>query len=293
MKKIKNFISGSGLNPTELIILFYLLVTAAYIIAGAGKLDNVAYHIYIRIVIALVIFAFAAFAKKFKNSTYFNLLRNIYPLLFLGFFYKETGYMNNIIFDYFDPWFVKAEQFLWGMQPSLEFSKHFPQKWFSELMNFGYFFYYLLTLGTVLSVYYFNSSKTSKTVFIIVTSFLIYYLFFALFPVEGPQFYFSPDKTKVVDSYLFSHLVKMVQDTGEAQTGAFPSSHVGMSIVFLILIYKNARNLFYIILVPVIFLWFATVYIKAHYLIDTLAGFPSGFLVFWLSEKIYLKINKL
>ena len=200
--------------------------------------------------------------------------------------------MNNILFDYFDPWFVKLEEYLWGFQPSLVFSVYFNQKWFSELMNFGYFFYYLLTLGTALAVFYYRPKKTEKAVFIIITSFLLYYLFFSLFPVEGPQFYFSPEQARTVDSYFFSHLVKMVQESGETQTGAFPSSHVGMSIVFLLLNYRYARKVFWIILVPVIFLWFATVYIKAHYLIDTIMGFPSGFLVYWLSVKIYDRLTR-
>ncbi len=289
----KRFLSGTGLNPTEAIILLYLTITALYILTGVSELSHVTYHLAIRIFFTIIIFGIAYLNNKVFKNKIFTLLRNIYPLLFLGFFYKETGYMNNIIFNYFDPWFVKAEQFLWGMQPSLEFSKHFPQKWFSEIMNFGYFSYYLLTIGTALAVYYYKKEKTEETVFIIITSFLIYYFFFALFPVKGPQFYFPASEVKTVDSYFFSHLVKAVQNTGETQTGAFPSSHVGMSMVFLILTYKYARKIFWIILIPIVPLWFATVYIKAHYLIDTIIGFPSGLLVYWLSEKLYLKLKPL
>lgn len=291
MKKLKLIIQRSGLNITEGVILVYIILTAIYILSGASKLDDVAEHILARLVIISFIFFMARLSKKINKSGIFILLRNIYPFLFLGYFYKETGYMNNILFDYFDFRFVKLEEFLWGMQPSMEFSARFPQRWLGELMNFGYFFYYLLTFGTVLSVFYFSRSKTEKAVFVIVTSFLIYYIVFALFPVEGPQFYFSPDKIKTADTYMFGYLVKKVQEMGEAQTGAFPSSHVGMSIVFLILNYKYARKIFWFILIPVVLLWFATVYIKAHYLIDTLMGFPSGILVYWLSVRLYGKIS--
>ena len=293
MKKLKTFFSAVRFNATEKALLIYLLITALYILAGVNKLQDVFAHLLVRVVITIVILIFAGLFVKFKNNKLYNLLRYIYPFLFLGFLYKETGYMNNIIFDYFDPWFVKAEQYLWGMQPSLEFSKYFPYKWFSELMNFGYFFYYFLMLGTALAVFYYNRSKTDKTVFIIIASFLIYYLFFALIPVEGPQFYFPPDQTKTVDSYVFSYLVKAVQASGETQTGAFPSSHVGMSVIALILTFKYAGKIFYVILLPVILLWFATVYIKAHYLIDTIMGFPSGYLLYWVTDKLYFRFNNI
>jgi membrane-associated phospholipid phosphatase len=292
MSKNIKIINKFKLNETEKVLLSYFLVVIIFIALFSNRLNNVENHITNILLFTFIILTFAFFDEKFKNNSFLLLIRNIYPLLFLGYLYKETGYLNNIIFDYFDPWFVKAEHYLWGMQPSLEFSKHFSKKWFSELMNFGYFFYYLLTPGTTLAVFFFKRDKLKETVFIIINSFLIYYLFFILFPVEGPQYYFPPDKTQTVDSYLFSHLVKLVQQIGETQTGAFPSSHVGMSVVFLIINYKYARNIFRIIIIPVIFLWFATVYIKAHYLIDTIAGFPSGILVYWLSLTFFDKMNK-
>jgi membrane-associated phospholipid phosphatase len=83
----------------------------------------------------------------------------------------------------------------------------------------------------------------------------------------------------------------MAQHIGETETGAFPSSHVGMSVIFLILSYKYLRKAFWIILLPVILLWFATVYIKAHYLIDVLGGFVSAPLIYFITVKLYARIN--
>jgi membrane-associated phospholipid phosphatase len=158
-------------------------------------------------------------------------------------------------------------------------------------MNFGYFFYYLITFGLSLIAYLWNPGKFREIIFVIVASFIIYYLIFALFPVKGPQFYFTGDDALAVNSGLFSNLVKTAQYLGENETGAFPSSHVGMSIIFLILSYKYLRKAFLAILVPVILLWFATVYIKAHYLIDVIGGFISAPLIYIISVKLYSKIN--
>lgn len=278
--------------PVDYITLAYMLVTAIYMLFGWNTLADIGEHLLTRTVIATIIVILSRFdTKQINRNSFYKFVRNFYPLLLLGYFYKETGYLNNIIFDFFDPWFIYAEQSLWGLQPSIEFSKLFPQKWFSELMNFSYFFYYLLTIGLSLTIWFTRRSKLQEVIFVIFTSFIIYYLFFAIFPVKGPQFYFTGTDAQAVTSYLFSHFVKLAQNIGETETGAFPSSHVGMSIVFLIISWKYSRNIFWMILTPVILLWFATIYIKAHYLIDVIGGFISAPIVYWLSEKLYFKIE--
>ena len=278
--------------PVDYITLAYAGITAVYMLLGLNTLTNVGTHLLVRVVIAALVTGFAAFdSGKINHYPIYNFIRNFYPLLLLGYFYKETGYLNNIIFDYFDQWFVQAEQFLWGMQPSIEFSIYFPQKWFSELMNFSYFLYYLTTIGLALTALVYNKSKLKEIIFIIFTSFIIYYLFFDLFPVKGPQFYFSGQDAQPVNSYLYSKMVKVAQNIGEAETGAFPSSHVGMSIIFLILSFKHLRKIFWIILLPMIILWFATVYIKAHYLIDVIGGFISAPLVYFVAVKLYKRLT--
>jgi membrane-associated phospholipid phosphatase len=278
--------------PVDYITLAYMLVTAIYMLFGWNTLSDIGEHLLTRTVIATIIVILSRFdTKQINRNSFYKFVRNFYPLLLLGYFYKETGYLNNIIFDFFDPWFTYAEQSLWGLQPSIEFSKLFPQKWFSELMNFSYFFYYLLTIGLSLTIWFTRRSKLQEVIFVIFTSFIIYYLFFAIFPVKGPQFYFTGTDAQAVTSYLFSHFVKLAQNIGETETGAFPSSHVGMSIVFLIISWKYSRNIFWMILTPVILLWFATIYIKAHYLIDVIGGFISAPIVYWLSEKLYFKIE--
>ena len=64
---------------------------------------------------------------------------------------------------------------------------------------------------------------------------------------------------------------------GERPTAAFPSSHVGISTVIMLLIWhtKN-RRLLYCMLPFYVLLCFATVYIQAHYAVDALAGLVSG-----------------
>jgi membrane-associated phospholipid phosphatase len=79
---------------------------------------------------------------------------------------------------------------------------------------------------------------------------------------------------------------------GEQPTGAFPSSHVGLTVIFLMIIRNYSKPAFYIILPIAILLVFATVYIKAHYAVDVVVGLITGVLFYMLTSKIYSKIFK-
>ncbi len=156
-------------------------------------------------------------------------------------------------------------------------------------MHFGYFSYYLMTFGIPLLFYLKAPDKFNKTMFIIVLSFCFYYILFVLFPAIGPQFYFPVEKQAVPDGYLFKEIMDIIIENGETQTGAFPSSHVGMAILFLILIGTHFKKLLNILIPVVIILIASTVYLKAHYAIDVIAGLITGILFYYLSKKVYEK----
>ena len=205
------------------------------------------------------------------------------------------------------------EQSLFECQPSVEFSKHFPSIWFSEPLNMGYFFYYPMML--ILVVYYFvnHYMKFEKVCFVLVTSFFIYYLFYLLVPVAGPQFYFPAigmDRVNACEflplgdyfNYnvllfpapgyehgFFYNLVEASQEIGERPTAAFPSSHVAISTIVMIMSSKVSRKLTYFLLPFYILLCLATVYIQAHYLIDSIVGFISAFFVYRIAVTMYDK----
>jgi len=209
----------------------------------------------------------------------------------LGFFYGETDYYNNILLENLDSYLVKIENFIFGSQLSLDFSAFIPYKWFSEIMHFGYFSYYLFTFGVPLLFYIKKEQEFNKSMFIIIFSFCAYYILFIIFPSIGPQFYFIEYQTSVPEAYLFDKIMHLITEYGETETGAFPSSHIGLTVIFLILIWKNFKNYFTILLIPAILLIFSTVYLKAHYAIDIFAGGISGYFLYEISSRLYTSVN--
>jgi len=177
------------------------------------------------------------------------------------------------------------EYSFFGFQPSMEFSAKFPQLWFSELMNFSYFSYYLFTAGFAFAAYFLRKEDSVKILYIIINSFLFYYTIFIIFPSEGPQYFLlqSPEETHG----FFASLVSLAQKIGEAPTGAFPSSHVGMMVIFSWISAKYFPRILALVLLVSILICFATVYIKAHYAIDVIAGIISAPIILFLANKFY------
>lgn len=66
----------------------------------------------------------------------------------------------------------------------------------------------------------------------------------------------------------------------------FPSLHVAISLIFLIVIKRHSKILFIIYLPIILSIWLATLYLRWHYLIDDLAGATIGLLALALAPMI-------
>ncbi len=78
-----------------------------------------------------------------------------------------------------------------------------------------------------------------------------------------------------------------IQRMAEQPTGAFPSSHVGISVIILMLSKRIAPLFFKITWPLVVLLILSTVYIKAHYAIDTIGGLILAPFVLYFSDFLY------
>ena len=169
------------------------------------------------------------------------------------------------------------------------------------------------TLLVMLSSYSAMRKLVMPMSFVLVTCFFIYYLIYIFVPVAGPQFYFpaigmdsvSQGVFPSIGDYFnhnqellpgpgyqhgfFYSLVEGSQQVGERPTAAFPSSHVGVSTILMIMAWRASKKLFACLMPFYLLLCGATVYIQAHYLIDAIAGFVSAFVLYVLVTKMFKK----
>ena len=240
----------------------------------------------------LIVFLAFLFLKNKISSKIFYLAEGITIYALMTFLYKETATLNTLIFPKIDEFLSNLDQNIFKFQPSIEFSKHFNSLFFSELFYFGYFCYYLLPLVVLGILYKFLPQKIEEFGFILISSFLLYYFIFIIIPAEGPQFYFTFPDNYIEAQGIFGNAIKLIQKNGEAPTAAFPSSHVGISWIVIFWLYQNFRKSVKYFLPFVILLMFSTVYIKAHYFVDVVAGFLTAPIVFFLTFKFYKFLNR-
>lgn len=233
-----------------------------------------------------------------------RLLRVTGLMFTLSWFYPDTYEINRVLPN-LDHIFAGLEQQMFGCQPSLLFSQVCPWGWFSELMCLGYVSYFPLMVGILLYYFFFRYKEFGMASFVLITSFFIYYAIFVILPVTGPQFYYlavGTDKIaagvfpNVTDWFLthsermaapgwsdgfFYHLLDITHDAGERPTAAFPSSHVGVTTVIMLLAaHTRSKRLFLTMLPFYLLMCLSTVYIYAHYAIDALAGLVTGVVIY-------------
>ena len=241
--------------------------------------------------IFLFIFLFALLTRNLIRKDYNLLIQFIILYAALSLLYKETATINRLYYPVLDPMLTRWDELIFGFQPSLEFSKAIHYALFSELMFMSYFSYYLMPLAVLLLTFSYIPSKTDEFGFIFITSFLIYYLIFVFFPAVGPQFYFPYPENQIEAKGIFGHIIKIIQENGEAPTAAFPSSHVGIATILSIWLAKNLKKYLKFFIPIVILLILATVYIKAHFAVDVFTGLLTAPLVYWISTLTYKWIS--
>ncbi|MCM1312446.1 MAG: phosphatase PAP2 family protein [Bacteroides sp.] len=303
--------SRQGLLGVEAITLAYMGITAILTFILWNRLESPVTMIGTRVAVTLYMAAAILLYKKIPCRLTTG-IRAIPVMLTLIIWYPET-YEYCSQFPYLDHLFAQADQTLFGCQPSLEFMKAVSSTFWYEAFNLGYYSYYYMMVVMLLFYFIFKFSDFGRATYIFLGSFFIYYLVYDLLPVAGPQYYFHAigieaaeqgdfknilyhfqHHTEMIPTEIrgiFSELVIKAQEVGERPTAAFPSSHVGMSTVTMLLAYRANRWLFWIMSPLYLLLCCATVYIQAHYLVDSIAGIVSALLLFYLMNKSYTPVR--
>ena len=301
--------SSKGLFAVERISLIYNAITTILIVLRYSRMDHPGMMLLERAGIVAITFGLIYLYQKYpcRLSAF---VRMVVQMSFLAYWYPDTFEFNRL-FPNLDCFFASAEQWLFNCQPSVEFSKLCPDIWFSEPFNMGYFAYYPLIAIVAIYYFVFKFEWFEKASFVIVTSFFLYYLIYIFVPVAGPQFYFPAIGMDNVEACnflsigdyfnhnaillpgpnfeqgLFFDLVEASQEVGERPTAAFPSSHVGISTILMIMAWRVNKKLCYGLTPFYVLLCCATVYIQAHYLIDVFAGWISAVCIYILSTWMY------
>ncbi len=301
-----------GLMALEWVTLAYMALTLLIVLFASTKLGNPQAMVWDRVRLGAITLAMWV-VYRLVPCRLTRLLRVVLQLSLLGTWYADT-YELNKLFPNLDPVFASLEQGLFGCQPALLFSQHFPQAFFSELMNMAYASYFPIIATTVLFYFFCRYEQFERAAFVVLASFFAFYVIYDLVPVTGPMYYYHAvgvDQVvrgvfPSVGDYFLTHtdmmtspgwsdglfyqLVADLHTSGERPTAAFPSSHVGISVVCMLLVWRaRNRKLFFTLLPFALLICLATVYIRAHYAVDVIGGLVTGVAFYLLWGRVYDK----
>ncbi|MBE6294335.1 MAG: phosphatase PAP2 family protein [Bacteroidales bacterium] len=298
----------------EKLNLVYNLFTTILVIIFYNRLHDPQAMLMARFAIVVGTFAIIYAYTKYPSPA-MRFVRIVGQMALLSYWYPDTFEFNRI-FPNLDHIFAGTEYALFHCQPSLLFDSVCSGFWWREAFNLGYWSYYPM-IATVIIWYFFKRpQQIEQCTFVVIASFYLYYIIYIFLPVAGPQFYFPAIDSNLVaagpypeiGNYfnmhpeiaipqagkdgLFTSLVSMAQASGERPTAAFPSSHIGISTILILLAYRAKKGLALTLFPLYILLCCATVYIKAHYLVDAIAGLVSGVIFYLLTNSIYNRFIK-
>lgn len=301
-----------GYIAPELAQFAYAAITALVILFTWTGIDNAEALLLQRVTMLSGTVALCAVFGLWP-CRFIILCRIAYMLLMLSAWYPDT-YEINHQFGCLDHIFAAYEQDIFGMQPALWFSQIFNSAVVSELMYMGYVSYYLFFVVTIIYIYFRDFQQIERVSFLVFGGFFVCYVIYLFLPVTGPQYYYLaagmeeikrgvfPDvglyfahSTECVkapgwDGGLFYNLCMMAHHAGERPTAAFPSSHVAIATLVMIMVARMRMWKYLLFLaVPYVFLCLSTVYIMAHYAIDAIAGLLFGAVLFFALGGIKLK----
>lgn len=299
-----------GLLPLEWAVMAYLAITLLLMLFTFTKLHNPGSMLWARFQVVVITAALWA-VYRMLPCRLTVLFRVAAQLALLSMWYPDT-YEFNRMFPNLDHVFAACEQNIFGCQPALLFSQSFSSPVFSELMDLGYTAYYPMIVLVTLFFFLCRYEQFGRASFIILVSFFVYYVIFISVPVAGPQYYYCAVGVDDIARGIFPNvhdwfathqealespgykdgffyqLVVDAHNAGERPTAAFPSSHVGVSTILMLLAWwSRSRRLFYALIPFYVLLCLSTVYIQAHYAIDVFAGWASSIIIYFALYFIY------
>ncbi|MGN0282415.1 MAG: phosphatase PAP2 family protein [Prevotella sp.] len=299
-----------GLLAAEWVVMGYLVLTLVLMFFTYTKLHNPESMLFGRIRIVAMTFALWLVYKMWPcRLTRFARIGA--QMALLSWWYPDT-YEFNRMFPNLDHIFASWEQQLFGFQPSLVFASTFSHPIISELMDMGYAAYFPMIAVVTLFYFFCRYAEFGRATFVILASFFTYYIIYIALPVTGPQYYYHAvgideiargvfpnvhDWFSTHDECLsspgctdgfFYRMVADAHNAGERPTAAFPSSHVGVSTILMLLAWRSGnRRLFFSLTPFYVLLCLSTVYIYAHYAIDVFGGWISAFVFFYVLYYLY------
>ncbi|HHW20710.1 MAG TPA: DUF167 family protein [Thermodesulfovibrio thiophilus] len=254
----------------QLNIIFFTAMCIVLLIFS-DKLPSISN--FLVIYASIVLFQFCI--CNIKENVFLTFIRDIgLPVLSVLIAFDTVGELIPLLNpDDIDRELLKLDYSILGFYPYVAFEK-IASPLLTELMQISYCFYYALPF--LLGYYLIKKGQKIvfyRALFIVIFCYYLSYIGYMIFPALGPRYSMPGMFQQELNGVFLANTIRDFLNYLEGiKRDAFPSGHVGISLVILFLMLKYSRKLFWISLVPVLFLIISTIYCRYHYFSDVLGG---------------------
>jgi membrane-associated phospholipid phosphatase len=276
-----------GFFPADILLLFFSLFLLLIGIFNYGRLGRP--YLWISTDCGIIgVLLMLIYREQHESRNFYHWLHFLWPILTLATIYTQCTSWDNLLFPQtFDPILARWDRGLFGVSLNRIMAPAVGSLWMDELMHFFYFSYYLVLLVPAAWLFRQRKIQAFGLVFSLILMLYIHFIFFMLFPGDGP----IPERRVLFGKgIMFIPLMDFIYQMSEQSGGgAFPSTHVASAVLiylYMIKYFPKLRLPGAIICSGIVL---ATVYCSYHYAIDSVAGLFTGGLFFLLGEFIYTR----
>ncbi|HUY15435.1 MAG TPA: phosphatase PAP2 family protein [Terriglobia bacterium] len=232
--------------------------------------------------------------RKFVRP-YWNILRDWFPfLIILMMYYSLWGAATHLLVTHDrDAALLAWDRRLFGCEPSVAL-QHVISPLLTAWMEFAYSFH-LYNIPIVACFIYIcrPRQRFREMMFGLVLITLLGLIGYILVPAVGPLYALRNQYTVPLTQPLaiFSRQIDFM-DYARISRDVFPSLHVGISFVVWLYAWRNSKALFWILSPFILSLWFSTVYLRYHYLIDCVVGFILAPLAYFVANWLFARFGE-
>jgi membrane-associated phospholipid phosphatase len=199
---------------------------------------------------------------------------DLLPLLVAPMLYGEVPLLIGALgSSYRDLLVQRWELALFGQHPSRVLATIMPNPAWSELLHIGYLAYYPAIFVPPLLLYARGERRGyAQTVMALTVAYVLCWAIFAVMPVEGPRYLWTPN----APDGPARRLTVAILAAGSSRGAAFPSSHMAVSVVQTVLAFRWQPKVGAILALVSVLVGLGAVYGGFHYGVDIIAGAVLG-----------------
>lgn len=292
-------------RPEEFIILSFVAILAILLIYygiwphwTGGTVKKIGYSVVTIIVFALFSNHRFLISDIKKRETVFlkKLSRLIYdfsPFMFGILVYDSLhDVVKTVRPQSADQALMRMDEFIFGVQPTI-WLEYYIKPWFTDYMAFCYALMFFLPALLAYILYHKGRYADFRNITVaLVIIFIIGYIGYIAVPAEGPRSVLREQYSVDLQGDLYDKSANVWNNLQTFQRDCFPSLHTAFSAIALFFafkyraVYRGGHILFWIYLPLTVSLWFSTVYLRYHWVVDVIAGLILTLFAYFAAPKL-------